>query len=196
MAPLAFQHDPDGTYHDLAVQIRNLDMDVFIREGDGPSFEPVDDEEDNEENRTESRAESKTPVTLTSTRDDLPSRPATRTGSRSAPHTRLASPERKEDKVFRTQKEIITAWIEDPDHPASDACRYPLELYAQLNDSEFAYVSELLSIYDETRCFFLQWLLGKEIKELVNSARISAVQSGKPFTWVHARAETHPQEHD
>ncbi len=36
----------------------------------------------------------------------------------------------------------------------------------------------------------MQWLLGKEIKELVNSARISAVQSGKPFTWVHVRAET------
>ncbi len=32
--------------------------------------------------------------------------------------------------------------------------------------------------------------MGKEIKELVNSARISAVQSGKPFTWQHARAET------
>jgi hypothetical protein len=65
-----------------------------------------------------------------------------------------------------------------------------LELYAQLNDSEFAYVTELQDIYDQTRCFFLQWLLGKEIKELVNSARISAVQSGKPFTWIHARAET------
>jgi hypothetical protein len=105
MTPLAFQHDPDGTYHDLAVQLRNLDMDVFIREG--PSFEPVDDEGEDEESRTESRAESKTPVTLT--RDDLPPRPSARTDSRSASRTRLASPERKEDKVFRTQKEIITA---------------------------------------------------------------------------------------
>ena len=43
--------------------------------------------------------------------------------------------------------------------------------------------------YDEARCFFLQWVLGKEIKELVNSARISAVQAGKKFTWIHARAE-------
>ncbi len=175
-------------FHDLAIQLRNLDMDVFIREGDGPSFEPVDDEGEDEENCTDSRAESKTPVTLT--REDLPSRPSARIGSKSASRTRLASPERNEDEVFRTQKEIITALIEDPDHPASDACRYPLELHAQLNDSEFAYVSELQSIYDETRCLFLQWLLGKEIKELVNSARISAVQSGKPFTWLHARAET------
>jgi hypothetical protein len=163
-------------------------LGIFLREEDRPTFEPVDDEGEDEEKRTESRAESKTPVTLT--RDDLPPRLSARTGSRSASRIRLASPERKEDNVFRTQKEIITAWIEDPDHPASDACRYPLELYAQLNDSEFAYVSELQSIYDETRCFFLQWLLGKEIKELVNSPRISAVQSGKPFTRSHARAET------
>ncbi len=88
------------------------------------------------------------------------------------------------------QKDVISAWIDDPDHPANETCRYSLELYAQLNDSEFAYVSELQGIYNETRCFFLQWVLGKEIKELVNSARISAVQSGKPFTWTHARAET------
>jgi hypothetical protein len=36
----------------------------------------------------------------------------------------------------------------------------------------------------------VEWILGKEIKELVNSARISAVQSGKIFTWIHAREET------
>jgi hypothetical protein len=65
-----------------------------------------------------------------------------------------------------------------------------LELYAQLNDFEFAYVSELQGTYDATRCFFLQWVLGKEIKELVNSARIFAVQSGKRFTWIDALAET------
>ncbi len=62
-------------------------------------------------------------------------------------------------------------------------------MYAQLTDSEFLYVSDLQSTYDEARCFFLQWVLGKEIKELVNSARISAVQAGRKFTWTHARAE-------
>ena len=51
-------------------------------------------------------------------------------------------------------------------------------------------MSDLQTIYDETRCFFLQWILGKEIKELVNSARISAVQMGNDFTWLHAREET------
>jgi hypothetical protein len=91
-------------------------MDVFIREGDGPSFEPVDDEGEDEENRTDSRAESKTPVTLT--REDLLPRPSARIGSKSASRTRLASPERNEHKVFRTQKEIITAWIEDPTQQA------------------------------------------------------------------------------
>jgi hypothetical protein len=68
--------------------------------------------------------------------------------------------------------------------------RHVLELYVQLNDSEFSYVTDPQLIYDETRCFFLQWVLGKETKELVNSARISAVQLGKKFTWVHAKAET------
>ena len=109
---------------------------------------------------------------------------------RASARFKSASPEREKEADFMEQKDIISAWIDDPDHPANETCRYSLELYAQLNDSEFAYVSELQGIYDEARCFFLQWVLGKEIKELVNSARISAVQSGKPFTWTHARAET------
>jgi hypothetical protein len=115
----------------------------------------------------------------------LPFAPASK-----APRAFAWSSEREGERIFKAQKEVISAWIADPDHPANETYRYPLELYAQLNDSEFAYVSELQGIYDETCCFFLQWLLGKEIKELVNSARISAVQNGKPFTWAHARAET------
>jgi hypothetical protein len=184
MALLAFQHDPDGTYHDLAAQLRNLDGFSVASDEEGPSFEPVEDEEGLEE----TRAESKTPATLT--RGEKPPRSSIRTSLKSASRIRMASPEREGERIFKTQKKVISAWIADPDHPANETYRYPLELYAQLNDFEFAYVSELQGIYDETRCFFLQWLLGKEIKELVNSARISAVQSGKPFTWAHARAET------
>jgi hypothetical protein len=71
----------------------------------------------------------------------------------------------------------------------TDTCRHVLELYAQLNDSEFSYVSGLHLVHDEAHCFFLQWVLGKEIKELVNSARMSAIQAGKKFTWKHAKAE-------
>jgi hypothetical protein len=94
-----------------------------------------------------------------------------------------------EEIKFKKQQEILTSWIDDPRHAANAACHHSLELYAQLNDSEFLYVSDLQSTYDEARCFFLQWVLGKEIKELVNSARISAVQAGKKFTWRHARDE-------
>ena len=119
-----------------------------------------------------------------------PSAASISAGGRRAARARFSSPEREKDAEIRTQREVISAWIDDPDHPATETCRYALELYAQLNDSEFAYVSELQVIYDKARCFFLQWILGKEIKELVNSARISAVQSGKTFTWIHAREET------
>ena len=182
MAPLAFQHDPDGTYHDLAVQLRNVDVSL-AREDDGPSFEPMEDGEE----LKETSAESKTPAVPTREKKSLTA--SARAGITSASRVRMPSPEREGEKMFRKQKELLSLWIDDPDHIAEETCRYALELYIQLNDSEFAYVTELQVIYDETRCFFLQWLLGKEIKELVNSARISAVQSGKPFTWIHARAE-------
>jgi hypothetical protein len=73
------------------------------------------------------------------------------------------------------------------------AARWPssnlLQRPSQLTDSEFLYVSDLQSTYDEAHGFFLQWVLGKEMKELVNSARISAVQAGKKFSWIRARAE-------
>jgi hypothetical protein len=174
MAPLAFQHDPDGTYHELAVQLRNFAWPRTTSE-DEPLFEPV--EEDEGESKKDSAG--KTP--------DAPVRakrtPAMlRASARNASRFKTTSPEREREADFTEQKDVISAWIDDLDHPANETCRYSLELYAQLNDSEFAYVSELQGIYDETRCFFLQWVLGKEIKELVNSARISAVQSGKPFT--------------
>ena len=179
VAPLAFQHDPDGTYHELAVQLRNLGPASFTSSSEGPLIEPMEGETEEGRDKTpESRSASRTPAA------------PLRTGARSTSRTRQVSPEREIERVFRAQKDLIQEWIDDPHHPATETYRHALELYAQLNDSEFAYVTELQEIYDQTRCFFLQWLLGKEIKELVNSARISAVQSGKPFTWVHARAET------
>ncbi len=149
---------------------------------EGPIFEPLEDKEDKEDESSSLspglRGTSRTP--------DAP----IKTGARTASRTRQASPEREDDKLVRRQKEMISDWINDPDHPVTEAARHSLELYGQLNDSEFAYVTELQGVYDQTRCFFLQWILGKEIKELVNSARISAVQSGNTFTWIDARAET------
>ncbi len=137
MAPLAFQHDPDGTYHSLAVQLRNFEGTSIYPKEEGPSFESV--EVDEGEGKTQD--ESKTPHAPPCERK-LPAA-STRAGTRSASRTRFASPEREGDTQFKTQREVISAWIDDPDHPATETCRYSLELYAQLNDSGFAYVSEL-----------------------------------------------------
>jgi hypothetical protein len=119
MAPLAFQHDPEGTYHDLAAQLRNFDGFSMASEEDGPSFEPVEEEGGLEE----TRAESKTPSTLT--RGEKPPRSSFRTGLKSASRTRMASPEREGERIFKTQKEIISAWVADTDHPANETSRYP-----------------------------------------------------------------------
>jgi hypothetical protein len=64
-----------------------------------------------------------------------------------------------------------------------------MELYSQLTEDEFVYVHELQKCYDESRCFFVMWILSEETKELVNSARISAVQAGHPFAWKQCREE-------
>ena len=97
--------------------------------------------------------------------------------------------ETKEEKTTRQQKSMIDVWVDDDDHPVIETDRRPLELYVQLTDDEFLYVQELQRVYDESRCYFSQWILGKETKELVNSARISAEQQGKEFTWAHVRRE-------
>ena len=84
---------------------------------------------------------------------------------------------------------MLNEWIDDPDNPITEKERPMMELYAQLTEDELVYVHELQKCYDETRCYFVQWVLSKETKELVNSARISAAQVGQPFTWKHCRAE-------
>ncbi len=71
------------------------------------------------------------------------------------------TPEMLLARKFKYQQATISGWINDPDHEATEECRHVLELYAQLNDSEFLYVTDLQLIYDEARCFFLQWILGK-----------------------------------
>ena len=181
MAPLAFQHDPDGTHHSLAVQLRNFDLSPeFDPEDTAPTFEPMDGEEnDLDETRTPSTKRDRAPTTTTA-----------KTSGLKDSRTLRETPEERVARKFHAQKEIISAWIEAEDHDATEECRHVLELYVQLNDSEFSYVTDLQLVYDEARCFFLQWVLGKETKELVNSARISAVQLGQKFTWVHAKAET------
>ena len=171
MAPLAFQQDPDGTYLALAIQLRNAgDASSFLDpDDDGSSvlIEPIDGNAEDSFPGKGSKTERTPPV-----RAKVP-----------------ATPANAEEQKFRKQKALIDDWVADARHPATDTCRHILELYAQLNDSEFSYVSDLHLVYDEARCFFLQWILGKEIKELVNSARISAIQAGNKFTWKQAKAE-------
>ena len=98
------------------------------------------------------------------------------------------------EKTARHQKDIVDKWVDDEDHPITEHERHPLELYAQLTDDESLYVQELQRVYDESRCYFVQWILSKETKELVNGARISAIQRGRKFTWKHTRAEILKQE--
>ncbi len=47
MAPLAFQSDPEGTYHDLAIQLRNSDLEAPDAKGTGmavvESFDKTED---------------------------------------------------------------------------------------------------------------------------------------------------------
>jgi hypothetical protein len=167
MAPLAFQSDPDGIYHDLAVQLRNVTIDGLVEDEEGMAIvESADTEE----------SPKRTAPPKTARSGDTPFAPP-------------ATPARLEEIKFKKQRETITSWVDDPRHAADASCRHALELFAQPNDSEFLYVSDFQTTYDEARCFFLQWVLGKEIKELVNSARISSVQAGRKFTWIHARAE-------
>jgi hypothetical protein len=161
MAPLAFQHDPDGTYHDLAVQLRNGDFSFDLNEEDTtPILEPIDEEEKTE---TGDLAEQTTPASKSAA-----SLPKTSLKTGILRLTRTAFPETPDEEAARKflgQKAVISEWINDPRHEAKENCRHVLELY----------VTDLQLIYDEARCFFLQWVIGKEIKELINSARISAV---------------------
>ncbi len=57
---------------------------------------------------------------------------------------------------------------------SADEDRKILRMYISLTSSEFIYVRELQKAYDETRCYFSQWVISKEIKEMVNSARLTA----------------------
>ncbi len=190
---MAFQNDPDGTYLALAAELRSQEHPFDSREGPfAPSFEPIEEEGTERTDPVEgsstpdTRSERTLPAAPLRTRDPQTSIRALSGPPRDVP----ATPEVEMANKYKKQKNVIQAWIDDPQHLATEDCRHVLELYVQLTDSEFSYVSKLQSIYDETRCFFLQWVLGKEIKELVNSARISAVQMGDTFTWLHAREET------
>ncbi len=46
MAPLAFQHDPDGTYLELAAELRSHEFPFDLEEESrAPSFEPMEEDD-------------------------------------------------------------------------------------------------------------------------------------------------------
>ena len=159
-APVVFQYDSGGDYLPWAARLLEVVTSGIDPSEDFADVEPLEGE----------TKEDETPRT---TRFTTPARAA---GVRPA-------------DAQRWQKELLDAWIADPQNPLQDKDRPMMELYCQLTEDEFVYVHELQKCYDESRCFFVQWILSKETKELVNSARISAVQAGHPFAWKHCREE-------
>jgi hypothetical protein len=83
--------------------------------------------------------------------EDSPGRTSTAKTARGleTPLLPPTTPARLEELKFKKQQEILTSWIDDPRHAADATCRHALELYAQLNDSEFLYVSDQQSNDDE-----------------------------------------------
>ena len=113
-APLAFQHDPDGTYLNWAVRLRVLTSRPHSHTEEGPSFEPMEEEDKEDEDKEDKNALS--PGLRGAHR--TPDAPI-KTGARTASRTRQTSPEREEDKLFRRQKNLISEWINDPEHPVT-----------------------------------------------------------------------------
>ena len=159
-APVVFQYDSGGDYLPWAVQL--LQAAITDGEDEFAEVEPLDDEQKVDEEETPRATRFATP----------------------AP----AAGRRVPDNL-KKQQAMLNEWIDDPDNPITEKDRPMMELYAQLTEDELVYVHELQKCYDEARCYFVQWILSKDTKELVNSARVSAVQTGQPFTWKHCRAE-------
>jgi hypothetical protein len=72
------------------------------------------------------------------------------------------------------QHSMLEALTRDPDSGAREKDKKLKQMYLSLTASEFLYVRELQRAYDETRCYFCQWVFTKEMKELINSARLTS----------------------
>jgi hypothetical protein len=87
------------------------------------------------------------------------------------------------------QQQILETLVTEPDSGINEQDLKILSIYILLTASEFIYVLELQRAYDETRCYYSQWVISKEIKELVNSARLTAMNEDMRFTWTHVKRE-------
>ena len=109
----------------------------------------------------------------------------------SVPATPLEKWEGEDDDHHATNLEfqqlLLEEMIAEPDSGVTEQDRKMLLMYISLTSSEFMYVLELQRAYDETRCYYCQWVISKEIKELVNSARLTAMNEDKRFTWTQVK---------
>jgi hypothetical protein len=72
------------------------------------------------------------------------------------------------------QRIMIDTWISDPQNPLEEKDRPMIELYAQLLKTSSSTSMNYRSVTVTTaHCHFVQWILSKDTKELVNSARAS-----------------------
>ena len=94
MAPLAFQSDPDGTYLELAVQLRNFGATAQDEEGGSMAIVESADTAEGSPERTKT------------------AKPPAR--SLDTPFAPSETPARMEELKFKKQQEVIDAWIRDP----------------------------------------------------------------------------------
>jgi hypothetical protein len=126
-APVVFQCDIDGDCLPWAVQLLEVSLAGVDPTDTFAEVDPIDSEDKEEE----------APL---STRFATPARAASK----------------KPADVQRRQKEMMDAWIRDPQNPIQDKDRPILELYSQLTEDELVYVHELQKCYDEAHCYFVQ----------------------------------------
>ncbi len=183
VAPLTFEFDPDGQYAVFAATLRNRRA---------PRKEPGKTEEES----LPSHPKEETKFDL----NDLPEVDGSaRTPSRK---TRFLVRDGDEDTAVlptplerwdgdgedshatnvEYQQTVLDAIIADKDSEFNETDRKIISMYISLTASEFIYVLELQKAYDEARCYFSQWVISKEIKELVNSARLTAQNEARRFT--------------
>jgi hypothetical protein len=156
IAPLTFEYDPDGEFALVA---------AVLRAKRAPS-KPAEEEAKAEDGKSERKE------------DDLDSlagiNPAT-----DPPHSSDVEDATPADLTF--QNTLLDAMTQEAESGVGKKDKKIVQMYLSLNASEFLYVRELQRAYDETRCYFCQWFVTKEMKELINSARLTHLNAGMYF---------------
>jgi hypothetical protein len=108
--------------------------------------------------------------------------------------TRFATPARTASKkpadVQRKQRKMMDEWIRDPHNPLQDKDRIMMNSILNLPRMSLSMCTSSKSATTRPAVTLsngsCQW---KQNEELVNSARISAVQAGQSFAWRQCREE-------